>query len=99
MVMTARTTITLPGDLLGEIDRRVGPRGRSAFLARAAANELKRDRLQAALEAGRGVMVGRPGWRSGDEILASIDAMRADDRDVRSDADADTDADADEQAQ
>lgn len=91
-MVASRTTITLPGDLLGEIDRRVGPRGRSAFLARAAANELKRDRLQAALKTGRGVMVGRPGWRSGDEILASVDAMRADDRDVRSNADADADA-------
>lgn len=80
--MTIRTTITLPDDLMADIDRIVGPRGRSAFLARAARNEVKRERLRLALEQGRGAMLGRPGWHSGDEILARVRALRADDRDV-----------------
>ena len=79
--MTARTTISLPEPLMAEIDRLVGPRGRSGFLARAARNELKRERLRAALDRGRGAMAGAPGWRTGDEIIGFVDERRADDRD------------------
>ena len=66
--MKARTTITLPDDLLVEIDSVVGPRGRSAFLAAAAVNELKRERLKAALDTGRRAMAGGPNWRSAEAI-------------------------------
>lgn len=79
--MTMRTTISLPGTLMSEIDRLVGPRGRSGFLARAARNELKRERLRSALDAARGALVGTPGWRSGDEIVRFVDELRSDDRD------------------
>jgi hypothetical protein len=84
--MTTRTTITLPDALVSDIDALVGPRGRSSFLARAAQNELKRERLRTALEAARGAMVGTPGWRSGDEIIEFVDRRRADDRDPWTDA-------------
>jgi Arc/MetJ-type ribon-helix-helix transcriptional regulator len=79
--MTTRTTITLPDSLMSDIDRLVGPRGRSSFLVRAAQKELKREQLRLALDAARGVMVGKPGWRSGDEIIAFVDRLRTDDRD------------------
>lgn len=79
--MTTRTTISLPDTLMSEIDRLVGPRGRSAFLARAAQNELKREQLRMALDAARGVMVGTPGWRSADEIVQFVDGLRSEDRD------------------
>jgi len=79
--MTMRTTITLPDTLMSDIDALVGPRGRSAFIARAARNELKRERLGRALDAARGVMAGTAGWRSGDEILQFVDGLRSDDRD------------------
>ncbi len=79
--MTTRTTISLPGTLMTEIDRLVGPRGRSRFIARAARNELRRERLRAALDAARSALVGTPEWRSGDEILRFVDGLRADDRD------------------
>lgn len=79
--MTTRTTITLPDALMSDIDQLVGPRGRSGFLARAARNELKRERLRMALDAARGAMVGTPGWRSGDEIIQFVDGLRSADRD------------------
>lgn len=81
--MTTRTTITLPDTLMSDIDQLVGPRGRSGFLARAARNELKRERLRMALDAARGAMVGTPGWRSADEIIEYVDEMRSEDRDPR----------------
>lgn len=76
-----RTTITLPDRLLSEIDALVGPLGRSGFLARAARNELKRERLRIALDAARGTMVGTPGCRSSDEIVRFVDGLRPGDRD------------------
>ncbi len=76
-----RTTITLPDALLSEIDRLVGPRGRSGFLTRAARNEPKREQLRRALDTARGATVGTPGWRSADEIIEFADGLRSEDRD------------------
>lgn len=42
---TKRTHIILPEDLVGEIDKIAGSRGRSAFLADLARREIKRRRL------------------------------------------------------
>lgn len=79
--MTTRTTISLPDDLVSDIDQLVGPRGRSGFIARAAEHELKRERLRLALDAARGAMVGTPGWRSDDDVIRFVDRLRSDDRD------------------
>ena len=76
-----RITVTLPESLLSDIDALVGPRGRSAFFARAARVELKREKLRQALDVARGAMVGTPGWRSSDEIIRFVDGLRSDDRD------------------
>jgi hypothetical protein len=48
-VSNKRTHIVLPTDLVAEIDRRVGKRSRSRFLAQLAAMELKRMRQLEAL--------------------------------------------------
>jgi len=45
-----RAHITLPEELIAEIDSLVGPRGRSAFLVETAQAELRRRRLLAFLE-------------------------------------------------
>jgi len=42
---TKRAHVVLPEDLVAEIDRIVGARGRSAFLAELARREIKRRRL------------------------------------------------------
>jgi len=79
--MMTRTTITLPDNLVAEIDGLVGPRGRSGFMARAAANELRRERLRRALDDARGAAAGTPNARSGDDIIRFVDGLRTDDRD------------------
>ncbi|HVA64287.1 MAG TPA: ribbon-helix-helix protein, CopG family [Terriglobales bacterium] len=55
-----RTHITLPSDLIARIDELVGARGRSAFLAEIAEDEVRRRELLAYLES------GEPIWRDED---------------------------------
>jgi hypothetical protein len=47
---TLRTHIVLPTELAKDIDKLVGPRGRSAFLVETAAKEIKRRKLLAFLD-------------------------------------------------
>lgn len=75
MVMV-RTTITLPDDVLEQIDAIVGSRGRSAFIAQAAADRVKRERLHRALDETRGALVGRPGWMTPDESYRWVREQR-----------------------
>jgi metal-responsive CopG/Arc/MetJ family transcriptional regulator len=49
-----RAHIILPEDLLAEVDRLVGERGRSAFLTEVVRQEVQRRNLLAALRAARG---------------------------------------------
>jgi hypothetical protein len=49
-----RAHIIMPEELLGQIDRLVGRRGRSRFLVSAATNELRRQRQIAALNRAAG---------------------------------------------
>ncbi len=55
-----RTHILLPQALLRDIDRMVGPRGRSAFLVETAQEEVKRRKLLQFLEN------DEPAWKDGD---------------------------------
>lgn len=73
----ARTNLTLPEDLIREIDAIAGPRGRSRYVADAVAQRVKRDRLIRAIEASAGSLVpvgGRPMTR--DEVTGLIDDLR-----------------------
>jgi metal-responsive CopG/Arc/MetJ family transcriptional regulator len=49
-----RAHVILPEDLLAEVDRLVGERGRSAFLAEVIQKEIQRRKLLAALREARG---------------------------------------------
>jgi metal-responsive CopG/Arc/MetJ family transcriptional regulator len=49
-----RAHVILPEDLLAEVDRLVGERGRSAFLAEVIQREIQRSKLLAALREARG---------------------------------------------
>lgn len=77
----ARTNVTLPEALLAEVDELAGPRGRSAYVAEAVERRVKRDRLGRALKETRGVMVGRPGRMTADEVLDFVRELRSNDRD------------------
>lgn len=78
----ARTNLTLPEDLLRQVDEIAGPRGRSRYVADAVAQRVKRDRLGRAIEASFGSLVpkgGRPMTR--EEVSALVDELRSEETD------------------
>ncbi len=72
----ARTTVTLPEELLAEVDTLAGPRGRSAFVTEAIEARVKRERLRAALDRTRGIYVGTPFQMSSDEVYRWVREQR-----------------------
>ena len=77
----ARTNLTLPEELLAEVDIIAGPRGRSRYVAEAVAQRVKRDKLGKAIRETAGIMVGKPGWMSPDEVVAWVDFLRNEETD------------------
>jgi len=77
----ARTNLTLPVELLREVDELAGPRGRSRYVAEAVAQRVKRDRLGKAIRDTAGIMVGKPGWMSPDEVLQWVRDLREEETD------------------
>jgi metal-responsive CopG/Arc/MetJ family transcriptional regulator len=77
----ARTNLTLPEDLLAEVDSLAGPRGRSRYVAEAVAQRVKRDKLGNAIRETAGIMVGSPGWMSPDEVVRWVDFLRSEETD------------------
>jgi len=75
----ARTNVTLPQELLREVDELAGPRGRSQFVADAVTAKVKRERLRRALDAARGAWVGTPSYMTPDEAYGWIRSMRDED--------------------
>lgn len=73
-----RTNVTLPEELLREVDALAGPRGRSAFVAEAVAYKVKRERLRKALDETRGVLVGTPDYMTPDESYRWVRSLRED---------------------
>jgi len=59
-VTSKRTQIIFPSDLLADIDKLVGKRGRSAFITEVARDEIQRRRQRNALRAANGA------WRDED---------------------------------
>lgn len=77
----ARTNVTLPEELLRQVDELAGPRGRSAFVAEAVTAKVKRERLRKALDNLRGITVGTPSYMTPEESYRWIRSMREDDDD------------------
>ena len=77
----ARTNLTLPQDLLSEVDELAGPRGRSRYVAEAVAQRVKRDKLGKAIRETAWIMVGSPGWMSPDEVVRWVDFLRSEETD------------------
>lgn len=71
--------MTLPASVLAQVDRLAGERGRSRYVADAVAQRVRRDELGAAIRETAGVMVGRPGWMSPDEVDRMLEELRSDD--------------------
>jgi len=77
----ARTNLTLPKDLLREVDELAGPRGRSRYVAEAVAQRVKRDRLGRAIRETAGALAGTPHQMSRDEVTAWVDELRSEETD------------------
>ena len=78
----ARTNLTLPEELIREVDSIAGPRGRSRYVADAVTQRVKRDRLLRALDASFGSLVpkgGRPMTRG--EVSAWVEELRSEETD------------------
>jgi metal-responsive CopG/Arc/MetJ family transcriptional regulator len=74
---TSRTNLTLPEELLHEVDALAGPRGRSRYVAEAVAQRVKRDRLGKAIRETAGIMRGRPGAMTPEDVEHWVASLRA----------------------
>ena len=77
----ARTNLTLPEELIKEVDQFAGPRGRSRYVAEAVAQRLKRDRLGLAIEDTAGILRGTKHQMSRREVSRWIRDLRSDSAD------------------
>lgn len=77
--MNVRTNLLLPKELVDEVDRYAGPRGRSRYVAEALSERLRRDRLRGAIESSAGALQGDeyPQWRTSEDVVAWVQHLRA----------------------
>jgi len=83
MRMAMRTNLLLPEDLVREVDRLAGPRGRSRYVTDALRRQIKRDRLKEAIEASAGALdpAKYPHWATSDKVVEWVRALRAEETD------------------
>ena len=77
----ARTNLTLPEALMQDVDELAGPRGRSRYVAEAVAQRVRRDRLGKAIQESAGVMKGRPGAMTPEEVTRWVTSLRSEETD------------------
>lgn len=79
------TNLTLPRDLVAEVDAVAGERGRSRFIEEATRAALRRERLRLAIERTAGAWAGRPNlppeWATDEGVVAWVRALRAEETD------------------
>ena len=73
-----RTTVTIPGPLLAEVDELAGKGGRSAFVADAVALKVERERLGRVLGETRGALRDSPSWRTAEASYGWVRRLRED---------------------
>ena len=79
MPLRTATNLTLPPDLVAQVDEIAGPRGRSRFVEEAVRRELRRERLREALERTAGVLNAEdyPEWATPEKVVEWVRAQRA----------------------
>ncbi len=73
-----RTTITLPEELLSQVDDFAGGGGRSAWIAEAVEARVKHERLGGVLDETRGALRDSPSWATADETYRWVRELRED---------------------
>ncbi len=83
MSVRIATNLSLPKDLVEEIDAVAGKRNRSAFVEEALRERLRRDRVRRAWEGVRGAWAGKgpPEWDKPDGVANWVRALRAEETD------------------
>jgi Arc/MetJ-type ribon-helix-helix transcriptional regulator len=74
----ARTNVTLPVEMIEEIDGLAGSRGRSAYVAEAVRDRLKRDRMRRVFDDTLGAAAGQSRWHHPDEVYRYVRSLRDD---------------------
>ena len=84
MRMNVRTNLLLPKDLVDEVDRYAGPRGRSRYVAEALNERLRRDRLREVVRATAGILRSEdyPYWATSEMVVEWVRASRAEETDA-----------------
>jgi metal-responsive CopG/Arc/MetJ family transcriptional regulator len=77
----ARTNLTLPKELMAEVDELAGPRGRSRYVAEAVAARVKRDKLGKAIRDTAGILVGTPYQMNRDQVTEWVEFLRTEETD------------------
>jgi metal-responsive CopG/Arc/MetJ family transcriptional regulator len=79
MRMNVRTNLLLPKELVMEVDRYAGPRGRSRYVAEALEARLRRDRLRDAIGKTAGAWSARdyPEFATSEMVVEWVRARRA----------------------
>ena len=80
-MVLARTNLTLPADLMREVDQLAGARGRSRDVAEAVSQRVKRDRVAKVFRESFGKLRGRPGAMTPVEVVVFVDALRSEETD------------------
>jgi metal-responsive CopG/Arc/MetJ family transcriptional regulator len=71
--------MSLPEDLVRQLDDVAGPRNRSAFTEEALRRAIKREKLRVAIERTAGSLKAEdyPHWRTSEDVVRWIEEMRA----------------------
>jgi hypothetical protein len=79
--MNVRTNLLLPKELVEEVDHFAGQRGRSRYVADALRTQVRRDRLRQVVEETAGAWKGNPLWKTSEDVVDWVRALRVEDRD------------------
>jgi metal-responsive CopG/Arc/MetJ family transcriptional regulator len=81
--MNVRTNLLLPEDVVADVDRLAGPRGRSRYVTEALRARIKRDRLGEVIEhtAGSLDLEAYPHWATRQKVVEWVRELRAEETD------------------
>lgn len=81
MRMSVRTNLLLPEDLVEQLDRVAGPRGRSRYVAEAVRERLRRDERMAAISAAAGIWRDHPLFPTDESVVEWVRELRREETD------------------
>jgi predicted transcriptional regulator len=77
MSVRIATNLSLPKDLVEELDRVAGKRNRSAYVEALLEKQLRRERMRLAWEAARGILKDDPRFPTSEAVVEWVRAGRA----------------------